>query len=400
MQHPCELSLNRPVDDLFAIALARPQGSGPETRPELVVADARHRGGEGVRVSRRNQDPIDARLDDLRDAADRGGDHGRLGGQRLDGGVREVLPVARQDRRVRGTHALDRLGSRQGPDQRDPITHASLVDGPNQVGPGGTLADDHERGACDPAQRGDRERQVLLRGESPREDEGREREAEPVAKLLPRGGPVDRRSRIGHHPNPLRWRAPAVGDLGEVAAGDDDPLGALDDPFARRLEQRQAAARMRRLELLEGAGKQTQAHGPLVGRIVDELEYERNAAERGSERAAAVEARRVDDVDSSRGDEDRQRGRRLADELMPVLARCADREAGRLRAAGARRGDGPNAVAAIGEEAAELRPVRGRTADLRRPDPGRNQDAHCVPSSLGPCPLIPATRLPVPTCGP
>ena len=158
---------------------------------------------------------------------------------------------------------------------------------------------------------------------------------------------------------------------------------------------------LRRLKLLERAGEQTQAHGPLVGRIVDELEHQRNAVERGSERAAAIEPGRVDDVDSSRGGEDRQRGRRLADELMSVLARCADREAGRLRAARARGGDGPDAVAAVGEEAAELRPVRGGAADLRRPDPGRDQDAHgSAPPRMRFGPVIAAARRRAPTCAP
>ena len=77
---------------------------------------------------------------------------------------------------------------------------------------------------------------------------------------------------------------------------------------------------MRRLELLERAGEQAQAHGPLVGGIVDELEHERDTVGRGGERAAAIEPGRVDDVHSPRGGEDGQGGRRLADELVPVLA--------------------------------------------------------------------------------
>src|SRR5687768_5931397 len=86
---------------------------------------------------------------------------------------------------------------------------------------------------------------------------------------------------------------------------------------------------------------------------------------------------------------------------MSVLARGADREAGRLRAAWARGGDGPNTVATVGEEAAELGPVRGGAADLRWPNPGRDQDSHGrIPALVTLTSVIAAARRQAPTCGP
>src|SRR5439155_24989648 len=96
--------------------------SAAQLLTKLVVGEVTpDRLAERGSVSSRDEQPVDAVVDDFRDAARLHREHGRSDGESLDNGVREVLPARGKDRRVGGTEELDDALARLCSEKRDSL---------------------------------------------------------------------------------------------------------------------------------------------------------------------------------------------------------------------------------------------------------------------------------------
>ena len=183
-----------------------------------------------------------------------------------------------------------------------------------------------------------------------------------------------RRRGVREHEDPRVREAPPPRDLGEVRARDDD---------RRRRPER---ARPSRLERATGAlaapwnsssvpVEEAVAPRALVRGVGDELRDER--APRGGRRGrgGGVRRGRVDDVGRAGRPRSPQRHLAVAERKRQPARDDLDlaRPLGRLAVTHRDDADG---VAARDEEAREVRPVRRRAADVRRPDACEKSDAH------------------------
>ena len=126
---------------------------------------------ERLRRAGRHEQPVDAVGDDLADAADGGRDQRRADGQRLDGGVREVLPVAGEDGRLGAGERVQHLLPRQRADEAHPAVQAGVVRVLLEAGAVGAVADDRQRGRRHVGERVEGDVHRLLPGQAAREDE-------------------------------------------------------------------------------------------------------------------------------------------------------------------------------------------------------------------------------------
>ena len=196
----------------------------------------------------RHEQSVDAVGDDLADPADGGRDHRRADRKRLDRGVREVLPVAGEDRRLRPREGVEHLLPRQGADEAHAAVQPGVVGVPLQAGTVGTVADDRQRGRRHVRQSVEGDMHRLLPSQAPREDE--------TGPLGRRRRPR-RRRRVRHDVQALRIEIPTARDLGEVAARDDQRPGARAAHASALASARSAACRPR-----AGSPRASRRRGP------------------------------------------------------------------------------------------------------------------------------------------
>ena len=230
------------------------------------------RSSELVRAPGRDEQPVLAVVDDLGHAADGRGDDGDADRERLDRGVREVLPVAREQRRLGAGDDPQRVVARAGTAELDPAAPRTSPRRAARAGSLGTVADEDEPRLRHPRDSLDRGSERLLAREPADEDER--------SRLEPLRLELARRGRgVREHVDPVSPKPPASGDLGQVGARDDDRARA---PQRARAERLQGAHRPRAggLELLQRAGEEPVPLRALVGRVGHELHDERPARER------------------------------------------------------------------------------------------------------------------------
>src|SRR5439155_21191049 len=129
-----------------------------------VAEEAAHHLRVRVRVPGLDEEAVDAVPDDLCNAARRRRQHGRPRGERLDDGVREVLPARREDRRVGGAEQLDDPLARQRTEEADALLQPELAHTSLERRALVALARDHERDAVDLRERLECDPERLLYG--------------------------------------------------------------------------------------------------------------------------------------------------------------------------------------------------------------------------------------------
>ena len=141
--------------------------------------------------------------------------------------MREVLPVARDDKRLCAGQGLEDLGARHRADEANTAVQTERERVPLQPLAVGPVADHEQVGLGDAGNRVERGVQGLLPGEPAGEDK-------PAA--LRRGLDRQRRGRVRHDDDSFRVQPPAERELGEVAARDDHVSRPPQRSRARLLE--------------------------------------------------------------------------------------------------------------------------------------------------------------------
>ena len=307
-------------------------------------------------------------LHDLGHAAHGRRDYRHADGECLDGRVREVLPGARQQGRLRAGDDRQRLrreaatrGTRSGP--RRPSRARAL------------------RATPDPGRR--RPRPAWRPGTRAIAAIATSSAFARVSRPTNTNVPGSRRTAttsmsgagFGSTETRERSRPHVSGDRGKIGARDDDRAGAAQRLRARPL-QRLDLAPAGLLELLECPVEETVAARTLVGRVGDELRHERRPRHRGGEARGGVRRGRVDEICRPRPARcSRVRGARSAPESGDARETTTTSHGRHRRLAVAHRDD-DDLVSALDEEPRELRPVCRGSTDIRRPDAREEDDAH------------------------
>ena len=168
--------------------------------------------------------------------------------------------------------------------------------------------------------------------------------------------------------------APPSRDLGEVRARDDDRRRRAEGARPSGLQRAYRRAR-RALELLERALEQAVAARALVGGVGDELRDERAPGRGRRGCGGRVRRRRVDDVGRAGRPRSPQRHLAVAERERQPARDDLDLAGPLGRLAVTHRHD-PDGVAARDQKPSEVRPVRRRAANVRRPDSCEKCDAH------------------------
>ena len=176
--------LDPPVDAIGAQLGDRRPCAVREARPQLRRAEQPlERVAEGLRRARRHEQPVDAVDDDLADPADGRRDERRADGERLDRRVREVLPVAGEDRRLRAGQGLQHLVARQRADEANAAVQAGSARVLLEPGAVGAVADDGQLGVRHVRERVEGDVHRLLARQPAGEDE-----AAPLGLVAARAG--------------------------------------------------------------------------------------------------------------------------------------------------------------------------------------------------------------------
>ena len=191
------------------------------------------------RHRRRHQQAVLAVADDLRHAADGGRDHRRADRQRLEHGVRQVLPGRREQRRVGG-------GEERSTSSRDPAPrNRTRPSSPRSAAPRSSASrsgpSPRTRSATSGTAQGvERDVERLLGGEPAGEAE-HEPSTPSSARSSSRGGSAGSIGRrVRHHDHARRIEPPAERDLAQVGARRDDARGAPQARGAGRAQRAQA----------------------------------------------------------------------------------------------------------------------------------------------------------------
>ncbi len=223
---------------------------------------------ERLRGSGRHEQSVDAVDDDLADAADRGRDERRTDRQRLDGGVREVLPVAREDSAPRRRPRASSTSSRGSePTNRTRPFSPALCACCSRRPRSGPSPIDRQPRLGHMRERVDRDVHRLLARQPADEDEP-----------LPLGSRLAsrrRRRRVRRRRAADPVRAPSRRAISaRYAARDDDRLGRPSDQVRARFS---ASSRLppARWNSSSVPPKRPVAAGALVRRVGDELGDER-----------------------------------------------------------------------------------------------------------------------------
>jgi hypothetical protein len=246
-----------------------------------VVEEAADRPGQGLRVARRDQQAVLPVGDDLAHAADVGRDRGRPHGERLDEGVREVLPGRGEKRRVGATEERQHLVTGQRAQEANAAVQTQLVRPGLESGALVAVACQLQLDLGHPGDRVERDPERLGGGQAAGEREQRPLPASTLGKRRQGRRRVrqDRDSFLGH--------APAEHEAGEEGAGADDVRGPAELSVAGRAQDPRLPGG---LEGYRIAGEPPPPQGPLEGGVLRELGHERGAGEQAAERRAAEHA--------------------------------------------------------------------------------------------------------------
>ena len=190
-------------------------------------------------------------MHDLWNTADRRRDHGSPDRERLDRGVREVLPARRQEQRVRRAQQVEHALARLGAEEAHASVEAELGRAPLQPHALLPVARDDERDALEWRQRLERDAE-RLRGRQPSgEHERRAGEAELGAERL---GIAQRRQlgrRVREHRDARRIESPAEDDPPqELARREDVPHAGHREAGLHVVEDPAKASRSGRVAVL------------------------------------------------------------------------------------------------------------------------------------------------------
>src|SRR5581483_9709341 len=346
----------------------RGRGAGEPVAERRVVDEPPERGGERIGRAGRHEQAVDAVVNDLGHAADARRDDGRPDRERLDRGVRQVLPVARQDGGPRAAERVEHRLARLRAAERDAPVQAGVVRAAFERSALGPVADHDEPRVRNPRDGVDRNADRLLARQAAGVDErvrlGRDGGRGHVGRRV---RDDEHARRIGHEP---------ASDAGEVLARDDDRARPTEGQRPRPAE-RNEVRRRGALEALERAVEEAVPVCALVGGVGHELRDERRARRRRRGGRGRVRRRGVDHVGAAcahraaRGEQRVAHGKRVP--ARDGLDRAGS--LGRLRV-GHRHDAGR--VPACHEKPREVGAVGRRTADVGRPDTGKQEDVHAV----------------------